>query len=135
MRPPFARPTEDQEMKPIAVTVCLAISCLAANLANAAESGTIELHSKMKIERMQTDYNCGAAGKLAVTYVNADPNFIALVALPKQTQPLVFTSVMSGSGTRYAAGKYIWWTKGNSASLYDTTLGDNAPPTMTCNAS
>ncbi len=122
-------------MKPIAVTVCLASSCLSANLANAAENGTIELHSKTKIERMQADYNCGAAGKLAVTYVNADPNFIALVALPKQPQPLVFTSVISGSGTRYAAGKYIWWTKGNSASLYDTTLGDNAPPTMTCNAS
>lgn len=122
-------------MRHFTATVLIATMCLSANLANAAESGTIELHSKAKIERMQADYNCGAAGKLAVTYINADPNFLALVALPKQPQPLVFASVISGSGARYAAGKYVWWTKGNSASLYDTTLGDNAPPTMTCNAS
>ena len=122
-------------MRHFTATVLIATMCLSANLATAADSGTIELHSTTKIERMQADYNCGAAGKLAVTYINADPNFIALVALPKQPQPLVFTSVISGSGARYAAGKYIWWTKGSSASLYDTTLVDNAPPTMTCNAS
>ncbi|MGV2077030.1 MULTISPECIES: MliC family protein [unclassified Rhizobium] len=122
-------------MKLLAVISCFTASCLLVNLATAAESGTIELHSKAKIERTQVSYNCGSAGNLAVSYVNADPNFLALVPVPKQTQPLVFASVISGSGARYAAGKYVWWVKGSSASLYDTTLSDNAPPTMTCDAS
>jgi len=122
-------------VKFIASTAVLVTSCIWANMAIAMETGTVELHSKTKIERLQVSYTCGSTGKLPVTYINADPNFLALVPVPNQPQPLVFTSIISGSGTRYAAGKYVWWSKGNSASLYDTTLGDNAPPTMTCNAS
>lgn len=120
-------------MKNIAAALILGLSCFVAQSA-AAENGTIQLRSKTKIDRTQTAYDCGPAGRLAVTYINADPNFLALVPVPKQPQPLVFASVISGSGARYAAGKYIWWTKGNSASLYDTTMGDNASPILTCNA-
>lgn len=122
-------------MKLLAFALCLTSAYLPADLARATQSGTIELRSETKIERRHANYDCGSVGKLAVTYINADPNFLALVPVPQQPQPLVFTSVISGSGARYAAGKYVWWTKGNSASLYDTTLGENAPPTMTCNAS
>jgi membrane-bound inhibitor of C-type lysozyme len=121
-------------MQNITATLILGSSCLLAQSAAAVENGTIQLHSKTKIDRMQATYDCGPAGRLAVTYVNADPNFLAIVPVPKLPQPLVFASVISGSGSRYAAGKFIWWTKGNSASLYDTTMGDNAAPTMTCNA-
>jgi membrane-bound inhibitor of C-type lysozyme len=100
----------------------------------ARNEGTIQLKSDGKVERLQVDYDCGGHTKLLVTYVNADPNFLAIVPLPGQSQPLLLASVMSGSGTRYSAGKYIWWTKGGTANLYDTTLGDNASPTMTCAA-
>jgi membrane-bound inhibitor of C-type lysozyme len=125
---------EDREMKTIATTILLAVSFLTARTAWAVERGTIPLQSKSRIERTQTIYDCGSAGGLTVTYVNADPNFLAIVPVPKQSQQMVFASVIAGSGSRYAAGKYIWWTKGSSASLYDITLGDNAPPILTCNA-
>ena len=120
-------------MKIIATVICVTASCIALS-AEAFDSGTIQLKSKGRIQHIQATYDCGPAGRLAVTYVNADPNFLALVPVPGQSQPLLFASVIAGSGARYAAGKYIWWTKGNSASLYDSTLGDNAPPLSTCNA-
>ncbi len=121
-------------MKTNATALLLTISFLAAHPLSAAEPGTIQLQSKSRIERMQASYDCGSAGRLTVTYINADPNFLALVPVPKQDQSLVFASVISGSGTRYAAGKYVWWTKGSSASLYDSTMGDDASPVLTCNA-
>jgi membrane-bound inhibitor of C-type lysozyme len=115
------------------IVIAAAISTLSMGICSAvAENGTIELHSNGRIERSQVTYDCGGQGLLVATYVNADPNFLAILTVPGQRQPTVFASVISGSGARYAAGKYVWWTKGNTASLYDTTLGDNAPPTMTC---
>jgi membrane-bound inhibitor of C-type lysozyme len=121
-------------MKRIAALLILSSSCVLGHPVNAADSAAIQLRSETKIARVQANYDCGTAGSLKVTYVNADPNFLAIVPVPKQLQPLVFASVLSGSGTRYASGKYVWWTKGNSASLYDTTTGDNAPPITTCKA-
>ncbi len=121
-------------MKIVAIAVAVSAICLVAQSAAAIENGTVQLQSKGKIERKRVAYDCGSGGRLAVTYVNADPNFLAIVPLPDQPQPTVFVSVLSGSGARYAAGKYVWWTNGNSASLYDTTMGDNAAPTLACNA-
>jgi membrane-bound inhibitor of C-type lysozyme len=121
-------------MKRIAALLILSSSCVLGYSVNAADSATILLRSETKIDRVHANYDCGPAGSLNVTYVNADPNFLAIVPVPKQLQPLVFTSVLSGSGTRYASGKYVWWTKGNSASLYDITTGDTAPPITTCKA-
>lgn len=121
-------------MKARIIATCVCAYYLTAHSTAAIESGAVQLRSKNKIERTQTTYDCGSAGQLAVTYINADPNFLAILPVPKQAQPIVFTSVIAGSGARYAAGKYVWWTKGNSASLYDVTLGDNAPPILTCNA-
>lgn len=98
----------------------------------AADNGTIELKSNSRVERSQVSYSCGNQDMLTVTYVNAAPNFVAIVPLPKQPQAILFVSVMSGSGARYASGKFVWWTKGNRASLYDTTLGEDGSPVMTC---
>lgn len=83
-------------------------------------------------EQQITQYDCGTESPLAVTYVNAAPNFLAIFAAPEETGPLVFASVQSGSGARYAAGKWIWWTKSADANLFDATLGDNAEPVLTC---
>ncbi len=119
-------------MKNVAIVISLSASCLAACPVSALESGTVQLQSKNRIERTLISYDCGPAGRLDVTYVNADPNFLAILPVPKQPQPIIFVSVISGSGARYAAGKYVWWTKGNAGSLYDSTMGDNAAPVLTC---
>jgi membrane-bound inhibitor of C-type lysozyme len=105
--------------------------CLAPTLATAA-SGDIKLQTAGKFERKTVTYDCGAGGRLKVTYINADPNFLAILTVKGEPQDLVFASVLSGSGVRYAAGKYIWWNKGNSGNLFDSTQGDNASPMMNC---
>jgi len=77
-------------------------------------------------------YDCGTESPLVVTYINAAPNFLAIVPLAEETQPLIFAAVLSGSGVRYAAGKWLWTTKGLDASLLDTTLAEDAEPVLTC---
>ena len=68
--------------------------------------------------------------RLAVDFINAAPNFLALV--PVDGKMLVFANVIAASGARYASGKYEWWTKGANATLTDLTAGKDAPPLLTC---
>lgn len=75
-------------------------------------------------------YDCGDAGKLAVQYVNASPNFLAVV--PVKDQKLLFVNTISASGAKYESGQYIWWNKGADATLSDITEGLDAAPVMTC---
>ena len=49
-------------------------------------------------------YGCGDGISLPVSYINADPNFLAIV--PVEGKSIVCASVISGSGARYAAGTY-----------------------------
>jgi membrane-bound inhibitor of C-type lysozyme len=82
-------------------------------------------------DRKLTTYQCnGRDAPLTVEYVDVQPNYLALVPLDAGT--LVFASVLSGSGARYASGQWIWWTKGSNANLYDVTKGANAEPVMSC---
>ncbi|MGP2490829.1 MliC family protein [Mesorhizobium sp. PUT5] len=78
-------------------------------------------------------YGCGDGISLPVSYINADPNFLAIV--PVDGKSIVFASVISGSGARYAAGKYEWWSKGDDASLRDLTRDENAEPILECKVS
>lgn len=106
--------------------------CVTPTFAAATDSGEVKLQTAGKFERRTITYDCATGGQLKVTYINADPNFLAIVPVSGQAQELIFASVISGSGARYAAGKYVWWSKGDSANLFDSTLGDNAPPLMSC---
>lgn len=82
------------------------------------------------VERNAVAYRCTGAPAMTVEYVNAGDNALALV--PIDGRPLVFVTVLSGSGARYASGPYIWWTKGREASLFDQRNGEDAAPTATC---
>jgi len=92
----------------------------------------IELGAQSDFERRGIVYDCATDAPLAVTYINAAPNFLAIVPVAEQPEPLIFTAVISASGVRYASGQWIWWTKGADASLYDATLGDDAEAVLTC---
>ena len=85
-----------------------------------------------EFEQRVTRYDCATDSPLEVTYINAAPNFLALVPIADEPQPLIFVAVIAASGARYASGKWFWWTKGSEASLYDSTLGDDADPVLTC---
>lgn len=72
----------------------------------------------VSITRIHASFECGAdgvalglpAGPFTVEYLNAGENHLAV--LPVHGQALVFANVISGSGARYAAGRYIWWDAG-----------------------
>ncbi len=60
-------------------------------------------------------YECGDADPFPVHYLNSDSNVLALV--PVDGDHRVFVNVVSGSGARYVAGQYEWWTQGENATL------------------
>lgn len=92
---------------------------------------TITLGAAGDFERKTINYGCeGDVDHLAVDYINAAPNYLALLPLDGGT--LLFNTVLAASGAKYAAGKYVWWNKGTEASLYDLTQGANAKPVLTC---
>ena len=93
-------------------------------------SAAVILNFAGNFERNVVRYDCGQAEPLTVDYVNAAPNFLAIV--PIEGHKLVFVTVLSASGARYAAGEYEWWTKGDEATLSNLTTPDAAP--LTCMA-
>lgn len=115
------------------LAILFATTLLIPVSASAVETSVqIELSTETDFERRVMVYDCAAGEPLTVTYINAAPNFLALLPVPEEPDPLVFASVISASGARYAAGHWIWWTKGVDASLYDVTLGEDAEPVLTC---
>jgi membrane-bound inhibitor of C-type lysozyme len=111
----------------------LAASLLAPTAAQAVETSLqIELSAQSDFERRVMQYDCSAGEPFSVTYINAAPNFLAVVPIESEPEPLVFAAVVAASGARYAAGQWAWWTKGAEASLYDVTLGEDAAPVLTC---
>lgn len=59
-------------------------------------------------------YRCGESA-FEVRYITAGGNSLAV--LPVEGEERIFVNVISGSGARYASGPYIWWSKGDSATL------------------
>jgi membrane-bound inhibitor of C-type lysozyme len=120
-------------MKPTSLSLALATLLLTALPAGAAQSALqIELTTADDFEQRVIAYDCATEAPLVVTYINAAPNFLALVPVADEPESMVFAAVLSGSGVRYAAGKWLWWNKGIDGSLYDTTLGEDADPVLTC---
>ncbi len=111
-----------------AVLALFAATGLATTSAAATEL-RLPIPGNAPVETIAAAYDCGAKGKLAATYVNSGPNTLALV--PVEGQTLVFVTVLSGSGARYASGPWIWWTKGPTATLTDERAPD-AAPVMQC---
>ncbi|UOK73040.1 MliC family protein [Ancylobacter polymorphus] len=95
-----------------------------------ADQIVLPLPKGVKAETLRVAYDCGAFGRVAAQYVNAPP--VALASLSFKGEFVVAANVIAASGARYAGGKYIWWTKGNSADLYDVTLGEGAAPVASC---
>ena len=79
--------------------------------------------------RVTQKYTCATGRILQVTYLNAT-NGQSFAVLPVKGTQLLFVNVMSGSGAKYLAGSYTWWTKGTQATLYDAMLGEDAPPLL-----
>ena len=101
--------------------------------AHAAQTALqIELNADRDFERHVITYDCAAETPLSVTYINAAPNFLALVPVVDEPEDLLFASVISDAGVRYVSGKWAWTTRGVDATLHDTTLGEDAESVLTC---
>jgi membrane-bound inhibitor of C-type lysozyme len=100
----------------------------AAVTANA--SLVITLESTTDIERRVVTYLCDDEQALTVQYVNAAPNFLAI--LPVDGENHIFAAALSASGARYVSGPFEWWSTGGEANLRDLTQGEDADPLLTC---
>ncbi|WP_274423054.1 MliC family protein [Chelativorans sp. YIM 93263] len=85
---------------------------------------------EISAERIDATYDCGSQAMMSVEYVNAGP--VSLAVFAHEGEPVIASNVLSASGARYAAGPFIWWTKGPQASLYDLRNGEDAPPVLEC---
>ncbi|WP_246564277.1 MliC family protein [Ancylobacter sonchi] len=112
-------------MKPILRTAGVLALCMAAGAAG-ADTLTIPLPKGARAQTIHAAYRCADGGRLKVSYYNAPP--VALASLTVGGEFVVLANVLSGSGARYAGGRFIWWSKGNNGDLYDLTKGENAPP-------
>jgi membrane-bound inhibitor of C-type lysozyme len=106
-----------------------ALPIAAAMLGGLDVSAAVILNFGGNFERSIVQYDCGTDDPLGVEYINAAPNFLAIV--PVDGQKLVFVTVLSASGARYAAGEYEWWTRGGEASLANLARPEDEPLTCT----
>jgi membrane-bound inhibitor of C-type lysozyme len=93
-------------------------------------SVTLTLGTTRDAEKRTIAYTCEGAEPFSVDYINAVPNFLALVPIEGET--MIFAAVLSASGARYVAGEYEWWTQGPEATLRNIAEGEDAPPLATC---
>ena len=96
-----------------------------------ADAGvTLGLNLTGNAEIKSVQYTCEHHDPVTMQYINAAPNFLAVLPLDGQT--LVFVSVLAASGTKYVSGPYELFSKGPQINLQDTTEGLDAAPVLQC---
>ncbi|MBJ6986663.1 MliC family protein [Devosia sp. MC521] len=101
-------------------------------LNTAGVSLTISIDTAGDIDRKMVSYACENGVTLPVQYINAAPNFLAIV--PVDGANLVMVTTLSGSGARYVAGPYEWWSTGDDATLRDLMQDEDSDPLLSCTA-
>lgn len=113
--------------KLVAAALALGLSAGPALAIDTAVQLTINLPANAQTTLIR--YQCPGHDPFSVQYVNAEPIYLALV--PIGSDKRLFVHVLSADGAKYASGQYVWWTKGNSATLIDLTADKTAKP-LTC---
>lgn len=106
-----------------------ALPLAAAMLGGLDVSAAVILGFSGNFERKVVQYDCSQDQPLSVEYINAAPNYLAIVSVAGGPK-LVFVTVLSASGAKYAAGEYEWWNKGAEGTLTNLTTPDAEP--ITC---
>lgn len=112
------------------IALTMAGTAMAQSPTTASASLVLTLESHGDIERRVAAYQCDNETTIVVQYINAAPNFLAI--LPVDGDNHVFATALSASGARYVSGPYEWWSKGTEGTLRDLTQGDEAAPLATC---
>ena len=79
------------------------------------------------VSRSIVSYLCADGRQMGVAYMNTD-NQQSFAVIRIDGRHVVFVDTAAASGVRYAAGRYVWWSKGEEGNLYDMTAGENAAP-------
>jgi membrane-bound inhibitor of C-type lysozyme len=79
------------------------------------------------VSRSIVTYRCADGREMGVAYMNTD-NEQSFAVIRIDGRHLVFVNTAAGSGVRYVAGRYVWWSKGDEGNLYDVIAGENAAP-------
>jgi membrane-bound inhibitor of C-type lysozyme len=74
-------------------------------------------------------YTCATGKIFNVTYLSAT-NGQSFAIVPVKGHLMLFVNTLAGSGAKYQAGSYTWWTKGPHADLYDAMAGPDASPVV-----
>ncbi|WP_084080625.1 MliC family protein [Edaphobacter aggregans] len=90
---------------------------------------TIHLQGNGTVERKTVRYQCDASGAkmglpsgaFGVEYLNGAGNHLAVV--PVKGNSMVFVTVPSGSGAKYAAAEFTWWEGGGAVTFYSDFPG------------
>lgn len=102
----------------------ITVSVLAGSV-SAVHADALQIELPGAIEQVEVVYRCSDT-EISATYYNAESNALAVLRFGDQT--LVMTNVLAASGAKYAGGPYVWWTKGETADLYDQMKGEDAAP-------
>ena len=105
-------------MKAIWWRVVVGVVVLACGATAGASDLTIHLNGSEAVARNTIKYQCDAngakmglpAGTFAVEYLNGAGNHLAVV--PVKGNSMIFVTVPSGSGAKYAAEEFTWWEAG-----------------------
>ena len=93
-----------------------------------AVAGASDLRIRLKgngpVERKTVKYQCDAQGVkmglpkgiFTVEYLNGAGNHLAVV--PVKENSMVFVTVPSGSGAKYAAEEFTWWEAGGRGTTF-----------------
>ena len=112
-------------------TTLIAASLALASPAIAAVGLDVGITLTGDVQIQTIVYGCGEAlPELTVKYVNAVPNFLAII--PIEGVDHLFVNVISASGAKYVSGEFEWWNKGSDATLHNVTEGLDAAPVLTC---
>ena len=74
-------------------------------------------------------YACRGGSTLTVQYMNTK-NKQSFALLTVDGRKILFVNVLSGSGAKYVADHYTWWTKGPEGTLTDDTADPKSAPML-----
>lgn len=101
-----------------------------ALLAGSVHAGEVTLDFPGEVEDTTVTYACEAGQMMEVRYINGGN--ASLVIFDWEGERYVASAAISASGVRYVGDRFVWWNKGEEATLYDELAGADAEPLATC---
>jgi membrane-bound inhibitor of C-type lysozyme len=120
-----------------AILVLLSLAFAGGSAMAAEASAGIVLTLPQDAQLRTVEYLCPPGANsaadpivLSVRYIDAHPDFLAI--LPVEDESQIFVRLSGGEGVIYASGDYLWQTDGVDAALVSVAAGPDAEPLLTC---